>query len=264
MFFHCGFRQKSRFMVTNIVFLGFMVVGGVSCYSQSLVMFEQQGENQKVISSSKTVSIEPSEEEYFKSIYHNFYESYRLGPGDEIAIRVLGQPDYSFPKVKVSPVGRVYHPLVGNIEVVGLTVPQLEKKLTVEFSEYVINPQVSVSLEEAQSAKIGILGEVRTPSIVVISRPMTILEAINTIGGFTESADRRGVVLLRQERNGVMATKKIDVKKIMDGKASPEENIIIKAGDTIIVNSNFKKKMDNAMNSLRFTSFLSFIAFGRY
>lgn len=263
MYFYYRLRQKSSGATISVVFFCLLVVYAGTCYAQSSISVEQQNGNQKIVASSKAATNEKPEEEYFKSIYRNFYESYRLGPGDEIAIRVLGQPDYSFPKMKISPVGRVYHPLVGNIEVVGLTVPQLEKKLVVDFSEYVISPQVSVSLEEAQSAKIGILGEVRTPSIVVISRPMTILEVINTIGGFTEAADRRGVVLLRQERSGEMATKKIDVKKIMDGKARPEENLIVKAGDTIIVNSNFKKKMDNAMNSLRFTSFLSFIAFGR-
>lgn len=204
------------------------------------------------------------DEEYFKGIYRNFYDSYRLGPGDEIAIRVLGQPDYSLSKIKVSPVGRVYHPLVGDIEVVGYTIQQLEKKLTADFSEYIINPQVSVSLEEAQSAKIGVLGEVRAPSIVIISRPMTILEAINSTGGFTETANRSDVVLMRQTRNGLMQQKKVDVKKILDGKAKPEENLMVRAGDTVIVNSNFRKKMGNAMNSLRFMSFLSFIAFGRY
>lgn len=264
MYFYSGMRQRSSGTITSVVFFCLMIGCAMTCYSQSSATIEQHNADQKIVASGKTAANEVPEEEYFKSIYRAFYESYRLGPGDEIAIRVLGQPDYSFPKVKISPVGRVYHPLVGNIEVVGLTVPQLEKKLVADFSEYVINPQVSVSLEEAQSAKIGILGEVRTPSIVVISRPMTILEAINTIGGFTEAADRRGVVLLRQDISGATATRKIDVKKIMDGKARPEENLLVKGGDTIIVNSNFKKKMDNAMNSLRFTSFLSFIAFGRY
>ncbi|MFN0111092.1 MAG: polysaccharide biosynthesis/export family protein [Blastocatellia bacterium] len=201
--------------------------------------------------------------DYFKNIYRNFYETYRLGPSDEIAIRVLGQPDYSFPKLKVSPVGRVYHPLVGDIEVVGLTVPQLEKKLTADFSEYVINPKVSVSLEEAQSAKIGVLGEVKSPSIVIITKPMTVLEVINFSGGFTETADRRDVVILRQDTNGMMRQTKVDVKKIIDGKAKPEENVLIKAGDTVIVNGNLRKKVSRVVGSLGFVNFLTFLAFGR-
>src|SRR5262252_10919867 len=62
-----------------------------------------------------------SSHQYFKSIYRDFYEKYELGPEDEIAIRVLGQPDYSIERTKVSPVGRVYHPLIGDMEVGGMT-----------------------------------------------------------------------------------------------------------------------------------------------
>lgn len=254
--------DAGKFLRSFVVVL--LLLGGMAewSYSQSI-----SGSNQgkPVFSNRQSKEALDSEldEEYFKTVYRKFYETYRLGPGDEIAIRVLGQPDYSIPRIKVSPVGRVYHPLVGEIEVAGVTIPQLEKKLTSDFGEYVINPQVNVSLEEAQSAKIGVLGEVRTPSIVVISKPLTILEAINSTGGFTETADRRDVVLLRQDRNGLMQQRKVDVKKILDGKAGPEENFMVRSGDTIIVNGNFKKKMGNAVNSLRFLSFLSFMVYGR-
>ncbi len=203
------------------------------------------------------------EHDYFKNIYRNFYTSYRLGPGDELAIRVLGQPDYSFSKLKVSPVGRIYHPLVGDIEVVGITVPQLEKKLAADFSEYIINPKVSVSLEEAQSAKIGVLGEVRAPSILVMSRTLTILEAINSTGGFLETADRSDVVLMRQSSDGRLEKRTVNVKKFLEGKIGPEENVVLRAGDTVIVNGNMRKKMSSVMTSLGFVRFLSFVVFGR-
>ncbi|MDX2045129.1 MAG: polysaccharide biosynthesis/export family protein [Acidobacteriota bacterium] len=204
-----------------------------------------------------------SEEEYFKNIYRNFYMSYRLGPGDEISIRVLGQPDYSFSKVKVSPVGRVYHPLVGDIEVVGTTVPQLEKKLTSDFSEYIINPKVSVSLEEAQSAKVGVLGEVKAPAVLVMAKPMTLLEAINSTGGFLETANRSDVILLRQNRDGRLEKVAVNVKKYIEGKAGAEQNPTLRAGDTVLVNGNMQKKMSKVMNSLNFVSFLSFVVLGR-
>lgn len=269
MFNSCKAKQRVIRIVlsANLSVVASLVVGMVAvlsgpAYSQTSSQTDNPvpGNNKN----AKDAGNDGIDDEYFKGIYRTFYESYRLGPGDEIAIRVLGQPDYSLSKIKVSPVGRIYHPLVGDIEVVGYTIQQLEKKLAADFSEYVINPQVSVSLEEAQSAKIGVLGEVRAPSIVIIARPMTILEAINSTGGFTETADRRDVLLLRQGRNGLMQQQKVDVKRILDGKAKPEENVMVRAGDTVIVNSNFKKKMGNVMNSLRFVSFLSFIAFGRY
>src|SRR5437016_1382418 len=109
---------------------------------------------------------EPSK--YFEEIYRDFYDNYRMGPGDEIAVRVVGQPDYSLERVKISPVGQIYHPLVGDIDVSGLTRDQLSRKLTSGFNEYLISPKVSVALLTAQSAKIGVLGEVVRPGIVVM------------------------------------------------------------------------------------------------
>src|SRR5215468_5006228 len=63
------------------------------------------------------------DEQFFRGIYQEFYDTYRLGPADEIAIRVTGQPDYTLEKVKVSPTGSVYHPLLRDVEVAGMTIP---------------------------------------------------------------------------------------------------------------------------------------------
>jgi len=259
------YRNSNKMLTRVLTIASLLAITSLALYGRGVAQTATpivQENTSSVIQSDK--SSLGSEDEYFRNIYRKFYETYRLGPGDEIAIRVFGQPDYSLAKIKVSPVGRIYHPLVGDIEVVGYTIPQLEKKLTTDFSEYVINPKVSVSLEEAQSAKIGVLGEVRAPSILIMSRPMTILEVINSTGGFTETANRRDVMLLRQNRSGIMQHIKVDIKKILDGKAGPEDNIMVIAGDVVMVNSNFKKKMGDVMNSLRLVNFLGFLVYGRY
>src|SRR5215468_9650693 len=105
------------------------------------------------------------DDQYFKGIYLEFYNTYRLGPADEIAIRVTGQPDYTLERVKVSPTGSVYHPLLGDVEVAGMTIPRLTKRLTNDLREHLIDPKVSVALLEANSAKIGVLGDVMRPGI---------------------------------------------------------------------------------------------------
>src|SRR5262245_52572047 len=199
---------------------------------------------------------------FFKDIYQEFHDTYRLGPADEIAIRVTGQPDYSLERVKVSPTGNVYHPLLGDVEVAGMTVPRLAKRLTVDLSEYLINPKVSVSLLEANSAKIGVLGDVIHPGILVMSKPMNVLEAITASGGIADTGNKSGVTVLRQLRDGRAQTFKVNVKRILQGKAGPEENVPLRAGDTVIVNGNTRKKMANILSLAGFGSFLSFIAGG--
>ncbi len=200
---------------------------------------------------------EPSE--YFEEIYRDFYNNYRLGPADEIAVRVVGQPDYSLDRMKISPLGRVYHPLVGDIEVAGLTVEQLTRRLAADFGEYLLNPRVSVELVAAQSAKIGVLGEVVHPGIVVMTEPMTVLGAVTASGGVADSGNKTEVTLLRQTNDGRLRTVTINLKRILAGKADPDENLTLRAGDTLIVSSNVRKKISNIAGLGGFTQFLAFI-----
>jgi protein involved in polysaccharide export with SLBB domain len=202
------------------------------------------------------------DDQFFKGIYREFYDTYRLGPADEIAIRVAAQPDYTLERVKVSPTGSVYHPLLGDIEVAGMTIPRLTRRLTEDLGEYLINPKVSVALLEANSAKIGVLGDIIHPGILIMSKPMNVLEAITASGGVTDTGDKSGVVVLRQLRDGRAQTFKVNVKRILEGKAGPEENVALQAGDTVIVNGNTKKKLAYILSLAGFGSFLSFVAGG--
>ena len=62
---------------------------------------------------------------YLDKTFRAFNDNYRLGPGDEIAVRVKGQPAYSLDRAKVSPTGTIYHDLVGDVSVVGLTMGEV-------------------------------------------------------------------------------------------------------------------------------------------
>ena len=143
-----------------------------------------------------------SESPSFGAIYQRFFKTYKLGGEDELAIHVMNEPDYSIEKVKISPLGTFLHPLLGNIEAAGLTVPQLTSKLTAEFGEYIKNPRVSVALLTAQSAKIGVLGEVNRPGIVLMTGPMKLLDAISASGGFTDFGSKSNVTVIRQGVDG--------------------------------------------------------------
>ena len=213
--------------------------------------------------SSAGQTSESEDDQFFKGIYREFYSTYRLGPADEIAIRVTGQPDYTLERVKVSPTGSVYHPLLGDVDVAGMTVPRLTKLLTTDLSEYLIDPKVSVALLDANSAKIGVLGDVIHAGILVMNQPMNVLEALTASGGIADTGDKSSVVVLRQLRDGRAQTFKVNVKRILEGKAGPEENVSLQAGDTVIVNGNIKKKMTNILSLAGFGSFLSFISMGR-
>lgn len=199
------------------------------------------------------------DDEYFKAIYRHFYDSYKLGPADAIAVRVYGQPDYSFERLVVSPVGRVYHPLLGDVEVARLTVNEVKQRLASEMSQYLIDPKVSVSLIEANSAKVGVLGEVTKPGIVVLSRPMAVLDAISEAGGFTAFGNKSSVILIRPLADGRMVKREINVKRIMEAQAKPEDNVSLLAGDVVVVGQNARAKLTFIASLVGFGNFLAYV-----
>jgi polysaccharide export outer membrane protein len=202
------------------------------------------------------------DEMIIKDNIRRFSETYRFGPADALAIRVKGQPDYSMERVKVSPMGTIYHPLLGDLTVVGMTMEQLKKQLTTDLSEYILDPIVSLELLEVQSAKVGIIGEVKGPRVLVLTGPMTILDAITECGGFADTGNKSSVTLLRQNLDGSRGKLTVNVKHILEGKARPEENLALQAGDLVIVGGNFMKKVPTIAAISGFTSLLSLIQLG--
>ncbi len=199
---------------------------------------------------------------YFEKALRAFNERYRLGPGDEISVRVKGQPAYSLERTKVSPSGTIYHELLGEVSVVGLTTAEATERLTTDLSEYLKNPQVSVLLIEAASAKISVFGEVRRPGIVVMSRPMRLLDAISEAGGFADTGKKSSVEVLRQDPNGARVPIRVDVKKYLEGKGSPESNILLQAGDLVVVYGNRMKTFRDAGAIAGLGSLITIIARG--
>jgi polysaccharide export outer membrane protein len=199
---------------------------------------------------------------YLDRAFRIYNENYRLGPGDEISIRVKGQPAYSLEKTKVSPTGSIYHELVGEVSVVGLTTTQLTERLANDLSEYLKNPQLSVQLVEAASAKISVFGEVPRPGIVIMSRPMRLLDAISEAGGFSDTGKKSSVEVLRQQPDGTRVPMRVDVKKYLEGKGNPESNIPLQAGDLVVVHGNTRKTLGTIGAIAGLGSFVGVIARG--
>lgn len=246
-------------MKTQVLLIGVLLTASASAQTQVNSMAatpDDKSADKPVVQAAFNDDADP----YFKNIYRDFYNTYKLGPSDQIAVRVLGQPDYSLEKAQISPVGRIYHPLVGDVDVAGLTISRATEKLTLQLGEFIRDPKVSVSLIEANSAKIGVLGDVNHPGIVIMARPMSVMDALAASGGVSDLGSKSDVTILRQAGNGTMRTMKVNVKRIMQGKANPEENVILQAGDTVIVHGNFKKAFATVTSLAGFGSFVRLVS----
>ena len=124
--------------------------------------------------------------------YNNFLTNYRLGPEDVISVEVFNQPRYSRSNITIPPNGRIsYYLIPEGVLVVGKTTQQIQEEITKKLDEYIIDPQVTVSLEKAMSARYSVLGDVGTPGVKIMTRRVSVYEAIAEAGGVLKPAIKR-------------------------------------------------------------------------
>jgi protein involved in polysaccharide export with SLBB domain len=195
-----------------------------------------------------------SEEAAVIPYYNNFFTTYRLGPEDVISIQVFGQERYSRGGIIIPPNGRISVALIpGGIFVNSKTVDEVAEIIKQRYDEYIIDPQVTVSLEKASSYRYSIIGDVGQPGIRLMSHRMTVTEAIAEAGGVLPTGSRSKVVVLRRQPNGMLASIPVNVSKIYEGKA-PDSTYLV-PGDQIIVPGNKLKTLQKIMS---FTPIMSF------
>lgn len=166
-------------------------------------------------------------------------EEYRVDAGDVLLITVYEQPDLTT-KARVNSKGEINFPLIGTVNIKGLTVDGIEKEImTLLEKDYLVNPQVNVFIEDYTPKKVFVMGFVNKPGEYELfkDRPTTALEAIAMAGGFKEGAAQNGTRVLRVD-NGEELTIPIKVTDITK-KGDKEKDIPIKPGDIIVVPESF-------------------------
>jgi len=150
--------------------------------------------------------------------------NYRLGTGDSIRIHVFQEEDLTI-ETKIGDTGTITYPLLGEIQVTGLTVSQLEKKIHSGLKDgYLVNPQVSISVAEYRQFFIN--GEVKSPGAYSYVPGLTVRKAISLAGGFAERAAKDNILILHE---GSKDSKPVRGK--IDDKVRP--------GDIITVEQSF-------------------------
>jgi polysaccharide export outer membrane protein len=165
--------------------------------------------------------------------YNNYLKEYHLGPEDVISVEVFGQPTYSKSGIVIPPTSKISYPLIpGGVFVGGKTVDEVAEDVKKKLDEYIIDPQVMVTLEKVGSARFSVLGKVAAPGIKTMSHRYNLNEAIAEAGGIAKDGDKGRVLLVRLVPSGGFTQTVIDMNKVMKGKA---EAPYLVPGDQIIV-----------------------------
>ena len=163
---------------------------------------------------------------------------YKIGSQDLLEIAVYGQTELTR-TVRVNSRGKISLPLVGQLDALGLTALQLERLIADRLSESLLqNPQVSVFVKEAISARFTIEGAVSRPGVFPIAGQLTLLRAIALAGGQGAMADLTNVKLFRVKPTGDSETFTFDMDKIRLGD-QPDPFIV---NDDVIVIARSKAR----------------------
>ncbi|GMT42810.1 MAG: hypothetical protein IEMM0002_1221 [bacterium] len=160
---------------------------------------------------------------------------YVIGPEDVLEISVWKNEDLT-KVVLVRPDGMITLPLVGDLRAADRTPSELRDVIIERLKQYQKTVTVSVILQEVNSYRIFIVGQVVAPGTYQLRRRTTLVQAIALAGGFNEFASKNKIVVIR-EKSGDKKTQKIKVrfKDIVNVKKDNDNNLILIPGDTIFV-----------------------------
>lgn len=165
--------------------------------------------------------------------------TYLIGPGDSLDITVWRQPELST-GVTVRPDGRISVPLVEDLLAAGTTPMALADEIEARLSEYLQDPQVTVTVASGlgdPSQQVRVVGEAAEPTALAYSSGMTLLDAIVAAGGLAREADGNASMIIRR-RQGQSETIPVRLADLVrDGDSSA--NVPLQPGDVIIIPEGF-------------------------
>ncbi|HEY9811678.1 MAG TPA: SLBB domain-containing protein [Halomicronema sp.] len=165
----------------------------------------------------------------------DLFQTYRLGPGDQIYVQVFRYPDLSF-NGQINPEGKIILPLIGSLLVQGLTLEQAQELIRTRLIQYIREPVVSLALVAQRPINVAVTGEVGVPGLYVIPANVQsrISNAIILAGGANPTADLRFVKIRRTLNNGTVVERNFDLfTPLQSGGELPSEQL--QDGDVIII-----------------------------
>ena len=156
-------------------------------------------------------------------------QAYKVGPGDVLQVVVWKEPELTR-DVLVRADGRTTLPLLGDVDAAGRTPGQLADQIAQGLGRFITAPQVTVGVSQAVSARVYVIGQVVRSGEIPLSVPLTVVQALALSGGFKEFAKTDSILIVSRDRQ----VAPFNYKRFEAGR-DLEQNVTLKAGDTIVV-----------------------------
>jgi len=175
---------------------------------------------------------------------------YRVGPGDVLEVTVLDNVEVSrAPTIQTN--GVVALPLLGEVEVAGLTVAEIQRKLTTLLArDYLVHPQVEVKVKDYQSQFVTVVGEVNTPGRKPLRGRTRLVELLVESGGFTPRAS--GDILITRQDGTFDGGAKTIRMSLSRGALTPQDQVnlevLLRNGDLITASQKYHVTVEGEVN----------------
>ena len=181
---------------------------------------------------------------------------YRIMSGDVLQITVFQVQDFNR-EAQVDAGGNIVLPLIGGVPAAGKTVREVESEVARRLrAKYLQNPQVLVTIKDAVGLRVSVQGAVKSPGVIQIRGDTTLTTVLAQAQGFTDTADKSSVLVVRNTDQGRVAAK-VDAGAILAGSA-PDPPIY--GGDMIVVDDSFVRSAGkDALTVLSGASTLRFL-----
>ena len=135
--------------------------------------------------------------------------------------------------VPVRPDGKISMPLLNDIQAAGLTATQLSAQITEQLKKYIEQPRVTIVVTQVNSQRYFVMGEVLHAGVFPLVPNMRVLQGLSGAGGFSPFANLKKIYVLRTE-DGKQNKLPFNYREVVKGR-NPEQNVVLKPGDTIVV-----------------------------
>jgi len=156
---------------------------------------------------------------------------YVISTDDVVNVRVFGQ-DAMSARARVREDGKISLPFLHDVSAAGVTPVTLSTQLQTQLRTFILNPVVTVSLEEPRQISVSVLGEVPRPGIYRLEASAGVLQAVASAGGFTNFASRDLFVIRNVE--GKPTRIRFDYGALIDGRGTGI-GFRLKPSDVVIV-----------------------------
>jgi len=160
-------------------------------------------------------------------------DNFVIGADDVLAINVWKEAEISR-SVPVRSDGKISLPLAGEVQAAGQTPRQLGVEIAKRLQNYISEPEVTVIVQQINSQKFNILGQVVKPGSYPLTNSPTILDAIALAGGFRDFAKKKSIYILRQSPGGGQSRVPFNYKNVIKGK-NADQNVQLQPRDTVVV-----------------------------